>query len=138
MLQLYSSGIDVAAGATVPLNNITYSKGGSATHLAPATISLNQRGVYLIKVDAYGSVAAAGEFGVQLAVNGVPRLDAINLDTVAAVGDLGSVSTHCLVTVAQTDCPCNCTSTATTVQIINPSEVDSTNGHYNVIVTKLC
>ena len=119
MLQLYSDGLAVAAGAAVPLNNITYAKGNSSNHLAPATISLNKRGVYLVKCDAYGSVADAGDFGVQIAVNGVPRLDAISLDTVA-VGDLASVSTQCLVTVAQSDCPCNCTSAATTVQLINP------------------
>ena len=137
MLQLYSDGLTVAAGAAVPLNNITYAKGNSAVHLAPATISLNQRGVYLIKVDAYGSVTEAGDFGVQIAVNGMPRLDAINESTVA-VGDLASVSTNCIVVVQQNDCPCNCTSSATTVQIINPSEVEATDGHYNVIVTKLC
>lgn len=137
MLQLYSDGLTVAAGAAIPLNNITYAKGASATHNAPATISLNKRGVYLIQVDAYGSVADAGEFGVQIVVNGVPRLDAINEATVA-VGDLASVKTQCLVTVAQTDCPCNCVSAPTIVQIVNPSDVDATQGHYNVIVTKLC
>lgn len=137
MLQLYSDGIAVAAGAAIPLNNVTYAKGCSATHQAPATISLNQRGVYLIHCDAYGSVAAVGDFGVQVAVNGSPRLDGINLTT-GAVGDLSSVSTECIVVVAQSDCPCNCTASATTVQIINPSEVATTDSHYNVIVTKLC
>lgn len=137
MLQLYSDGLTVAAGAAVPLNNVTYAKGTSATHSAPATILLNKRGVYLIVVDAYGSVADAGDFGVQIAVNGTPRLDAINLSTVA-VGDLASVKTQCFVTVAQTDCPCNCTSAPTTVQIINPSDVGATQGHYNVTVTKIC
>ena len=137
MLQLYSDGLTVAAGAAVPLNNVTYAKGTSATHNAPATILLNKRGVYLIVVDAYGSVADAGDFGVQIAVNGAPRLDAINLSTVA-VGDLASVKTQCFATVAQTDCPCNCTSAPTTVQIINPSDVGATQGHYNVTVTKIC
>lgn len=137
MLQLYSDGLTVAAGAAVPLNNIVYAKGSSATHLAPATISLNQRGVYLVKCDAYGTVADAGDFGIQFAVNGVARADAINLDTVA-VGDLGSVTTECIVVVAQSDCPCNCTSAATTVQLLNPSDVAATGAHYNVIVTKLC
>ena len=62
MLQLYSDGLTVAAGAAVPLNNITYAKGCTATHNAPATISLNKRGVYLVSVDAYGSVSDAGDF----------------------------------------------------------------------------
>ena len=137
MLQLYSDGIAVAAGAAIPLNNVTYAKGASATHLAPGTISLNQRGVYLVKADAYGEVEAAGDFGIQFAVNGVPRLDAIN-ETTGAVGSLSSVATQCIVVVQQSDCPCNCTSSATTVQLINPSEVGTTNSHYNVIVSKLC
>ena len=137
MLQLYSDGIAVAAGAAIPLNNVVFDKGTSAQHLAPATISLEQRGVYMITADAYGSVDAAGDFGIQFAVNGVPRTDAINLTTVAA-GDLGSAKTQCIVTVAQNNCPCNCVSAATTVQLINPSEVGSTDAHYNVIVTKLC
>lgn len=137
MLQLYSDGLTVAAGAAIPLNNITYSKGCSATHNAPATISLNSRGVYLIKADAYGSVSAAGEFGIQIAVNGTARLDAINESTVAP-GDVAAVATQCIVTVAQSDCPCNCTSAPTTVQIINPTAVEATDAHYNVIVTKLC
>lgn len=137
MLQLYSDGLTVAGGAAVPLNNITYSKGSCATHLAPATISLNKRGVYIIRCDAYGSVSAAGDFGIQIAVNGTPRLDAINITT-AETGDLASVSTECLVVVAQSDCPCNYTASATTVQIINPTEVEATDAHYNVTVSKLC
>lgn len=137
MLQLYSDGLTVAAGAAIPLNNIVYAKGNSATHNAPATVSLNQRGVYLIDVDAYGTVADAGDFGVQIAVNGAPRLDAIN-EATTAVGDLASVSTKCVVAVPYTNCPCNCTSSATTVQLINPSNVGVTDGHYNVLVTKLC
>lgn len=137
MLQVYSDGISVAAGASVPLNSITYIKGKSATHSAPSTVELNQRGVYLIKVDAYGSVADAGDFGVQIAVNGVPRLDAISESTVA-VGDLTAVSTCCTVTVAQNNCPCNCVAAPTTIQIINPSDVASATAHYNLIVSKLC
>ena len=137
MIQLYSDGLTVAAGATIPLNNVSYFKGNSATHTAPATVDLMKRGVYLVQVDAYGIPDAAGTFGVQVAVNGVPRLDAINEDT-AAVGEYGSVSTKCLVTVAQTDCPCNCVSAPTAVTIVNPSEVGATDAHYNVIISKLC
>lgn len=136
MIQVYSDGLTVAAGASIPLNNVTYDKGCSAT-LAGGTILLNKRGVYLVEVDAYGSVADAGDFGVQVAVNGAPRLDAINLST-TAVGDLTSVKTQCYVTVAQSDCPCNCTSAPTTVQLINPSDVGATGAHYNVSVSKLC
>ena len=138
MIQVYSDGLTVAPGATIPLNSIVYFKGNSATHSAPATIELNQRGVYIIKVDAYGAPTDEGEFGVQVVVNGVPRVDAINLDTVAAAGDFGSVSTHAIVTVAQSDCPCNCTSAPTTVSLINPTEVEAASAHYNMSVSKLC
>ena len=137
MLQLYSDGITVAAGAAIPLNNVVFDKGSSAQHLAPATISLEQRGVYMITADAYGTVDAAGDFGIQLAVNGVPRLDAINEATVA-VGDLATASFNCVVSVAQNNCPCNCTSAPTTVQLLNSSDVGSTGAHYNMIITKLC
>lgn len=138
MIQLYSDDLTVAAGATIPLNNVSYFKGNSATHYAPATIELNQRGVYLIKVDAYGAPTEEGEFGVQVVVNGVPRADAINQATAVAAGDYVSVSTCCLISVAQTDCPCNCTSAPTTVSLINPTEVNADGAHYNVIVSKLC
>lgn len=137
MLQMYSDGIDVAAGAAVPFNNIVYAKGNSATHSAPATAELNQRGIYMVHVDAYGSVADAGDFGIQLAVNGVPRLDAISEATVA-VGDLATASFECVVSVAQSNCPCNCTSAPTTVQLLNSSDVGSTGAHYNMLITKLC
>lgn len=137
MIQVYSDGLTVAAGATIPLNNITYLKGKSAQHGAPATISLTQRGVYLAKVDAYGTPDDAGNFGVQIAVNGIPRLDAIS-ETTVAVGDYGAVSTNCIITVAQSDCPCNCTSAPTNITLVNPSDVGATDAHYNLIVTKLC
>lgn len=138
MIQLYSDGLTVAAGATIPLNNITYFKGNSATHSAPATIELNKRGVYLVKVDAYGAPTTAGTFGVQIAVNGVPRADAINQMNVATAATLGTASTCCTVVVTQNDCPCNCTSAPTTVSLINPSTVEASDAHYNIIVTKLC
>lgn len=138
MIQLYSDGLTVAAGATIPLNNIVYFKGNSATHSAPATVELNQRGVYLVTVDAYGAPTDEGEFGVQIVVNGIPRVDAISLETVAAAEDFGAVSTHAIVTVAQSDCPCNCTSAPTTVSLINPTEVEAASAHYNMSVSKLC
>lgn len=137
MVQVYSDGLTVAAGATIPLNNITYLKGNSAAHTAPATVTLNKRGVYLVKVDAYGIPDAAGTFGVQVAVNGIPRLDAIN-EATAATGEYGAVSTNCIVTVAQNDCPCNCVSAPTNITLVNPSDVGATDAHYNMIITKLC
>lgn len=136
MFQAYSNGIDIAAGATIPLNNVTYSKGCSANLVAPGTIQLDKRGVYVVRVDAYGEVAEAGDFGVQIAVNGIPRLDAIN-EATGTVGSLTSVNTEAYVVVQQNDCRCNVLSIPTNVQLINPSEVGATNAHYNVTVAKL-
>lgn len=138
MIQIYSNGLSVAAGATIPLNSIVYFKGNSATHSAPATIELNKRGVYSVKVDAYGAPTAVGDFGVQITVNGIPRADAINQTAVETAGNYGSASTSCLVTVAQSDCPCNCTSSPTTISIINPTVTAADDAHYNVTVTKIC
>lgn len=40
--------------------------------------------------------------------------------------------------VQENNCPCNCVAAPTTIQVINPTEVGSTDAHYNMIVTKLC
>lgn len=138
MIQLFSDGLTVAAGATIPLNSIVYLKGNSATHSAPATVELNKRGVYAVKVDAYGAPTDVGEFGVQIVVNGSPRIDAINQGTASTAGDFVSVNTSCIVVVSQNDCPCNCTAMPTTVSLINPTEIEAENAHYNLTVTKLC
>ena len=140
MLQVYSNGLSVEPGNSYALNNITFAKGLTAEHTAPATVVFNKKGVYLIEVDAYGSATAAGTYGVQVAVNGTPRLDAISMATIPAVGDLAAVSTKAIVVVPQDNCPCNCYSAPTTVQIINPVEATATTDdtHINVVVTKLC
>lgn len=53
------------------------------------------------------------------------------------MGGLNSYTT--LVTVSQSDCPCNWTTSATNLSIINPEGAgDVTEGHINMIVTKLC
>lgn len=137
MVQLYSSGLTVAAGAAFPLNNVIYSKGSTVTHGAPVTTELNQRGVYRVHCDAYGTLVTAGEFTIQLSRDGVPMVGGISSTSVAA-GDVGSVSFECLVVVPQTNCPCNCTSAPVTIQVNNASEVEVTDAYINVIVTKLC
>ena len=140
MLQVYSNGLSVEPGNSYSLNNVTFLKGCTAGQTAPATLIFNKKGVYLIEVDAYGSATAAGTYGVQVAVNGTPRLDAISMATIPAVGDLAAVSTKAIVVVPQDNCPCNCYSAPTTVQIINPVEATATTDdtHINVVVTKLC
>lgn len=136
MLQLYSDNITVAAGGAVPFNNVSFAKGCGESLSAPATVSLNKKGVYLVRCDAYGTVADAGDFSIQIYVNGVPRLDAINESTVA-VGDMASVSTEAIIVVEENDCRCNCFTSATNVQVVNPSTVDAEEAHYNLIVNKI-
>ena len=59
--------------------------------------------------------------------------------TTAAANSIASGSFTTLVTVAQTDCPCNWTTSATNLSVINPEDAsDVTEGHINMIVTKLC
>jgi len=78
MLQAYSTNIDVAANAAFPFNNATLDKGCAEKLSAPATLQLNQRGVYLIEVDGFATSAEAGEDTVQLYVNGVAYPQAIS------------------------------------------------------------
>ena len=138
MIQIYSNNVALAAGATVPFTNATFFKGNTAVPLGNGSFALNKKGVYLVKVDGYATAGAAGQFGIQIAVNGVPRLDAINQMTVAAT-DIGNAFTEALVVVPESNCPCDCTSTATTVSVIIPTgTVDITEGHFNLIITKVC
>lgn len=138
MIQVYSNGVTVAAGSTYPLNNVTFYKGQTAVQNAVGSIALDKRGVYVVQVDGFGTLATAGDYSIQLAVNGVPVPQAISTTSVAA-GDIGSGSFTTLVTVSQNDCPCNWTTTATNLSIINPEGAgDVTEGHVNMIVTKLC
>ncbi len=138
MIQVYSNGVSVAAGGTYPLNNVTFYKGQTAVQNAVGSIALDKKGVYVVQVDGFGTVAADGVYSIQLAQNGVPVPQAISTTT-AAANSVASGSFTTLVTVAQTDCPCNWTTSATNLSIINPEGAgDVTEGHINMIVTKLC
>lgn len=137
MVQYYSTGVDVAAGGFFPLNNAAYVKGQTTTHGAPATLELNQRGIYMVSVDSYATLEGAGDFSIQLYRDGVALPQALNTTSVAA-GEIGATSFSTLVTVPQSNCPCNCTSAPVTLQIANASEVDITDAHVNVVVTKIC
>ena len=118
MIQVYSSGVTVAAGGTYPLNNVTFYKGQTAVQNAVGSIALDKRGVYVVQVDGFGTAAADGLYSIQLAINGVPVPQAISTTT-AAANSVASGSFTTLVTVAQTDCPCNWTTSATNLSIIN-------------------
>ena len=138
MIQVYSNGVTVAAGGTYPLNNVTFYKGQTAVQNAVGSVALDKKGVYVVQVDGFGTLATAGDYSIQLALNGVPVPQAVSTTSVAA-GDIGSGSFTTLVTVSQSDCPCNWTTSATNLSIINPEGAgDVTEGHVNMIVTKLC
>ena len=138
MIQVYSNGVTVAAGGTYPLNNVTFYKGQTAVQNAVGSIALDKKGVYVVQVDGFGTAAADGVYSIQLAKDGIPVPQAISTTTVAAAS-IASGSFTTLVTVAQSDCPCNWTTSATNLSIINPEgSADITEGHINMIVTKLC
>jgi len=71
MIQIYSSNLTVAANTPFNFNNVVLDKGCAENLSGPASIQLNQRGVYLIEVDGYATPAAATDVTVQLYVNGV-------------------------------------------------------------------
>lgn len=137
MVQYYSDGVTVAAGGFFPLNNAAYSKGCTATHGAPATIELNKKGVYSVEVDSFATLEAAGDFSIQLFRNGVAQTQALNTTTVAA-GEIGSTHFQTFVVVPANNCACSCTSAPVTIQVANASEVEVSDAHINVTVTKIC
>lgn len=135
MLQAYSSDLDVAANAAVPFNNVTLDKGCGETLSAPASIQLNQRGVYLVEFDGFGTPAAATLVSMQLYVNGVAQPQAISSFTgVAATADTFGFKTF--VQVSENNCPCNCTSSPTVLQVRN-GVTALTDTHINIVVTKI-
>lgn len=135
MLQAYSSNLTMTANTAFPFNNLTVDKGCGETLSAPASIQLNQRGVYLVEVDGYGTGAAAGDGSVQLVVNGVPQPQAISEFTAAttAISDFGFKT---FVQVVNNNCPCNCVSSPTVLQLLN-GDVGLTDAHINIVVTKI-
>lgn len=136
MLQCYSSNLSVAENTAFPFNNVVVDKGCAETLSAPATIQLNKRGVYLVEVDGYGTPAAATLVSAQLYVNGVARPEAISSFTgVASSADTFSFKT--LVQVAENNCPCNCTTSPTVLQVLNGITA-LTDAHINMVVTKIC
>ena len=135
MLQGYSSNLDVAANSAFPLNNVTVDKGCGEAFSGPATVQLNQRGVYLVEVDGFGTGVTAGLNSVQLYVNGVAQPQAISsVTTVADTVDTFGFKTF--VQVANNNCPCNCASSPTIAQVRN-GEQALTEAHINVVVTKI-
>ena len=135
MLQGYSSNLDVAANSAFPINNVTVDKGCGENLSGPASVQLNQRGVYLVEVDGFGTGAAAGVNTVQLYVNGVAQPQAISSVTTAA-DTVDTFGFKTLVQVANNNCPCNCVASPTILQVLNGAQA-LTEGHINIVVTKI-
>lgn len=136
MLQAYSSNLAVAANTAFPFNNTVVDKGCAETLSAPATIQLNKRGVYLVKVDGFATGAAAGQDTIQLYVNGVAQSQAISSVTLTTTG-AANFNFNSLIQVAANNCPCNCVTSPTVLQVIN-GDGAITDAHINIVVTKLC
>ena len=135
MLQAYSSSLDVAANAAFPFNNVTVDKGYAETLSAPATIQLNQRGVYLVEVDGFATGGAAGTDTIQLYVNGLAYPQAISSLTLTTTG-ISTFAFKTFVQVVMNNCECNCISSPTVLQIMN-GEQAITNSHINIVITKI-
>lgn len=136
MIQVYSDGVTVAANGTYPLNNVVFLKGNTAVAAGAGGVALTKRGVYNVHVDGFGTLADAGDYSIQLTRNGIPLPQSISTTTLTAAGSAAG-SFEALVVVEESDCPCNWTSSAVTIGVINPSEVEITDAHINVIVSKL-
>lgn len=135
MLQVYSNNVDVNANAFFPLNNVVLDKGNCENLSGPATIQLNQRGVYLIEVDGFANPGAAGLVSVQLQVNGVLQPQAISSFT-GTVGTVDTFNFKTFVQVSENNCNCCCYTSPTVLQFIN-GETAVTEAHINVAVTKI-
>lgn len=137
MLQAYSSNLDVAINSPYPFNNVYIDKGNAENLSAPATIQLNQRGIYLVEVDGFATPEAATAVSTQLYVNGVAQPQAISTFVPASITDVRTFGFKTFVRVAQSNCNCNCFSAPTTIQIMN-GETAITDAHINVCITKIC
>ena len=136
MLQVYSSNLAVAANTVFPFNNVVVDKGCAEVLSAPATIQLNQRGIYLVEMDGYATPDAATEVAVQLMVNGVAQPQAISLFVPATVTDTRTFGFKTFVRVLENNCNCNCLTSPTTLQFMN-GDTALTDAHINVVVTKI-
>lgn len=136
MLQVYSDNLSVAAETAFPFNNVIIDKGCAESLSAPATIQLNQRGVYLIEVDGYATPDATTNVTIQLYINGVAQPQAKSSFMGTAVTATDTFGFKTLVRVTENNCPCNCLASPTILQIMN-LETSLSDAHINVVVTKI-
>ena len=135
MLQAYSSNLSLAENEAFAFNNVTVDKGCAETLSAPASIQLNQRGVYLVEVDGFCTGSAAATNTIQLYVNGVAYPQAQSSFT-AASATIAPFGFKTFVQVTENNCNCNCASSPTVLQVRN-GETPVTEGHVNIVVTKI-
>ena len=137
MLQVYSDNLTVDANTVFPFNNVVVDKGCAEALSAPATIQLNQRGVYLVHYDGFATATVGGTISTQLYVNGTAQPAAISEYEAADVAAAGSLQFETCVQVPNNNCNCNMTSSPTTLQFIN-NGIAIEDAHINIVVTKLC
>ena len=136
MLQVYSDNLAITANAVFPFNNVVVDKGCAENLSAPATIQLNQRGVYLVEMDGFATPEAATEVSIQLYVNGVAQPQAISTFVPASVTDTRTFGFKTFVRVLENNCNCNCLTSPTTLQFMN-GETEVSDAHINVVITKI-
>lgn len=136
MLQIYSDNLTVEANSVFPFNNVVIDKGCAESLSAPATIQLNQRGVYLVEMDGFAMPDAVTETSIQLYVNGVAQPEAISTFTGAAVTSATTFGFKTFVRVNENNCPCNILAGPTTLQFMNGATA-LTDAHINVVITKI-
>jgi len=144
MLQVYSNNITVNVPADgvafIPFNNIGKDKGCDSILSAPGTIQINRQGVYDSHVNASVSPAVAGDYIVQLYVNGVAVPEAMARFTGVA-DSYESLSFEDLVTVARGNNQC-CYSSPTLLQVgiysVGDVTGDVTFANISNLVTRIC
>lgn len=136
MLQVYSDNLSLEAEQVFPFNNVVIDKGCAETLSAPATIQLNQRGIYLVEVDGFATPDATTEVTVQLYVNGIAQPQAKSSFMGTAVTATNIFGFKTLVRVTENNCNCNCLSSPTILQIMN-LETSISDAHINVVITKI-
>ena len=136
MLQVYSDNLSIASEQAFPFNNVVVDKGCSENLSAPATIQLNQRGVYLVEVDGFATPDATAEVTVQLYVNGIPQPQAKSSFVGTAVTATNNFGFKTFVRVMENNCQCNCLTSPTIIQVMN-LETSLSDAHINVVVTKI-
>lgn len=136
MLQVYSDNLSLEANQAFPFNNVVIDKGCAENLSAPATIQLNQRGIYLVEVDGFATPDATTEVTVQLYVNGVAQPQAISSFMGTAITATDTFGFKTFVRVTENNCQCNALTSPTILQVMN-LETSISDAHINVVITKI-